>query len=87
MLLEDAMPTVMRIDGVRVMIWTNDHRPAHVHVISGNGEAVFNLYCPDGPAKLRESYGFRLTDLNRLEALISGAIAALCRDWERIHGD
>ena len=81
------MPTVMRIGGVRVMIWPNDHRPAHVHVVSADGEAVFNLNCPDGPPRLRESYGFRLGDLNRLETTIAGAVAALCGDWGRIHGD
>src|SRR3546814_10225859 len=26
-----AMPTVLRIDGLRVVIYPNDHRPAHVH--------------------------------------------------------
>jgi hypothetical protein len=26
------MPTVMRFDGLRVLIYPNDHRPAHVHV-------------------------------------------------------
>jgi hypothetical protein len=26
------MPTVHRFDGLRVVIYPNDHRPAHVHV-------------------------------------------------------
>lgn len=80
------MPTVMRIDGVRVTIWPNDHRPAHVHVVSKSGEAVFNLNCPDGPLKLRESYGFRRAELNRLQAALSDAVVAFCREWSRIHG-
>lgn len=29
------MPTVARIGSLRVMIYPNDHRPAHVHVIGG----------------------------------------------------
>jgi len=57
------MPTVGRIDGLRIVIWTNDHRPAHVHVIGPDGEAVFNLNCPDGPPELREGMGFRLAEL------------------------
>lgn len=60
-------PAVLRIDGLRVVIWPNDHRPAHVHVKGAEGEAVFNLHCPGGPPGLRESYGFRLADLNRIK--------------------
>ena len=37
------MPTVLIIGGWRVVIYPNDHRPAHVHVIGGGCEAVFNL--------------------------------------------
>ena len=43
------MPTVLRIGGLRVVIYPNDHRPAHVHVI-GDGEAVFILR-PRGTAR------------------------------------
>lgn len=48
------MPTVLRIDGLRVVIYPNDHRPAHVHVIGRRCEALFFLRCPDGPPELRE---------------------------------
>lgn len=27
------MPTIFRIGAVRVVIYPNDHRPAHVHVV------------------------------------------------------
>jgi Domain of unknown function (DUF4160) len=43
------MPSVDVIDGLRVVIYPNDHRPAHVHVIGSGCEAVFNLHCPEGP--------------------------------------
>ena len=42
------MPTVHRYDGLRVVIYPNDHRPAHVHVKGADGEAVFILHCPEG---------------------------------------
>lgn len=60
------MPTVLRFDGWRVVIYPNDHRPAHVHVKGARGEAVFDLHCPDGPPELRETYGFKLLELNRI---------------------
>ena len=81
------MPTVLRIGNLRVVIWPNDHRPAHVHVKGGDGEAAFNLNCPGGPPVLRESYGFGLADLNRIEDALAAAIATLCAEWRMIHGD
>ena len=81
------MPIVLRIGGLRVVIWPNDHRPAHVHVTGADGEAVFNLQCPGGPPALRESLGFKLADLNLIEAALAAAITALCAEWRMIHGD
>jgi Domain of unknown function (DUF4160) len=81
------MPTVLRFARLRVAIYPNDHRPAHVHVIGKGCEAVFNLRCPDGPVELRENYGFNLRDLNRIEAALDGEVAAMCQEWERLHGE
>jgi len=81
------MHTVLRIGALRVVIWPNDHRPAHVHVKGAEGEAVFHLHCPGGPPELRESYGFRLAELNGIQEAVGTAITALCAEWSRIHGD
>ena len=81
------MPTIMRIEGLRVVIWPNDHRPAHVHVRGTDGEAVFNLHCPGGPPTLRESFGFRVADLNGIENVLATAILELCEEWRKIHGN
>lgn len=79
------MPTVMRLDGLRIVICPNDHRPAHVHVIGAGGEAVFVLHCPDGPPGLRESYGFKRSELSRIEGMLAGIVPALCAEWKVIH--
>lgn len=79
------MPTILRIGSLRVVIYPNDHRPAHVHVI-GDGEVVFNLNCPDGPLELRESYGFNRSDVVRIEADLAGHLSTLCSEWRNIHG-
>jgi hypothetical protein len=39
------MPTLLREGSFRVVVYTNGHRPAHVHVQGGGGEAVFELHC------------------------------------------
>ena len=80
------MPTLLRHGRLRIAIFPNDHRPAHVHAIGTDGEAVFNLNCPAGPCKLRENYGAKGRMLNVMERLINGHINKLCRAWEEIHG-
>ena len=81
------MPTVVRFAGLRAVIYPNDHRPPHVHIIGKRCEAVFNLQCPDGPAELRENYGFSLKELTRIETFLAANLAITCREWERLHGD
>jgi hypothetical protein len=81
------MPTLLRFNGLRVVIYPNDHRPAHVHVIGPDGEAVFILNAPDGPVALRESVGFRLAEIQRIETALNGHLIDLQAAWDHIHGD
>lgn len=80
------MVTVLRLDGFRVVIYPNDHRPAHVHVISAEHEAVFNLNCPGGPPELRENYGFSASDLRKIAGFLADNLQRLCEHWSAIHG-
>lgn len=81
------MPTVMVIFGLRVVIYTNDHRPAHVHVQGKGCEAVFNLDCPNGPPELRENYEFSQRELGRIANALANQMADLCAKWRTIHGN
>src|ERR1700730_8992001 len=81
-----SMPTVLRIDGLRVVIYPNDHRPEHVHVIGGGGEAVFNLRCRKGPPELREDFGFARRMLVTIIDELANHVVVLCQEWRRIHG-
>jgi len=80
------MPTVLRIGALRVAVYPNDHRPAHVHVIGDGHEAVFELNCPAGPVALRENYGFAARDLARIQRVLAESLTPLCSAWESIHG-
>ena len=80
------MPTVLRRGRLRIVIYPADHRPAHVHAIGADGEAVFNLNCPAGPSELRENFGFKRRALAATEQLINGHVNEFCRAWEAIHG-
>ena len=64
------MPTVLVFRGLDVRIYTNDHRPAHVHVVGRGCEAKFQLNCPDGPVEVVENFGFSRREMRQiLEAL------------------
>ena len=80
------MPTVDMIDGLRVVIYPNDHRPAHVHVIGSGCEAVFRLNCPEGPPELRENYNFGAAELSRIKTALTSRLTRICAEWSRIHG-
>jgi Domain of unknown function (DUF4160) len=80
------MLTVLRLHGLRVVIYPNDHWPAHVHVIGSGDEGVFHLGYPDGPVELRENYGFRSGQVLEILDALTGHLEDLCRAWEEIHG-
>ncbi len=81
------MPTVLTVSGFSVRILSSDHRPSHVHVVSGSGKAVFYLNCPGGSPSLRENFGLKRAELNRVKQELSKALEHLCAEWRRIHGD
>ncbi|MFC4486853.1 MULTISPECIES: DUF4160 domain-containing protein [Tepidiphilus] len=81
------MPTVLRQGSLRIVIYTNDHRPAHVHIIDSGREATFDLHCPDGPPELRLTFGFDRQSLNRIRKMLADRLATLCHQWRQIHGD
>ena len=80
------MPTVLRFDGLRVVIYPNDHRPAHVHVIGKGCEAVLHRKCPAGPIELRENYRFSRRQISKIETELMVHVDELWRGWEEIHG-
>ena len=80
------MPTVHRFHGLRVVIYPNDHRPAHVHVMGKGCEAVFKLNAPGGPPELRENYGFGAAKLAMMVTELAQHLERLSAAWSAIHG-
>ncbi|WP_414649144.1 DUF4160 domain-containing protein [Collimonas sp.] len=68
------------------MVYPNDHRPAHVHVIGNGCEAVFNLHCPYGPPELRENFGFSHKEVAKIANRLDISLARLCHEWRHWHG-
>lgn len=80
------MPEIFRFEGYSVVIYPNDHRPAHVHVVGAEGYAVFILLPPRAGVELREAEGLRSKQLKVIRDVLVENIAALVEAWERIHG-
>ncbi|WP_298961106.1 DUF4160 domain-containing protein [uncultured Methylobacterium sp.] len=69
-----------------MVIYPNDHRPPHVHVIGEGCEAVFNLDCPEGPVEIRENHGFSLKRAQAIVRALEENLEQLCEAWRTIHG-
>lgn len=60
------MPKIFEKDGYRFFFYSNEHRPIHVHVRYGDGEAVFEV---EQRVDLRESPGLKVGELKKAEEL------------------
>lgn len=69
-----------------MVVYPNDHRPPHVHVMGGGYEAVFRLNCVSGPVEIRENYGFAKRNLSWIVQVLTENRKDLCKAWEEIHG-
>lgn len=81
------MPTVLRFGAFRVVIYLNDHRPPHVHVLGRGCQGIFNLNCPAGPVELRAEKGLSGAEIGRIKKVLSANLQSLCKVWREIHGD
>ena len=82
------MPTVFRTrNGWRVVIYPNDHRPPHVHVVDGDRSARFELLCALGEVALMSTIGFSQSEVSRVATELQAKIGLLCNAWEEVRGD
>ena len=78
------MVTVHREGGFRVVIYSNDHEPAHVHVI-GDGEVIINLLGADNLPEVRQAYGATNADIRKALRIVTEQRASLLAKWQEIH--
>jgi len=79
------MVTIYRAHGLRVIIFTDDHEPAHVHVF-GDGQAKINLIGLDGFPALVWAENMKANDLRRAVQLIHDQQELFLAKWREIHG-
>ena len=72
------MPKIFEKDGFKFFFYSNEHRPIHVHVRYGGGEAVFYV---EGAVELRESQGLKVRELSRAEQLVKEHQQLIIEKW------
>jgi len=79
------MVTVLRANGLRVVIFVNDHPPAHVHVF-GDGEAKIDLLGASNAPALVWADGMSRGEVRRAMRTVVEQQAFLLARWRDIHG-
>jgi hypothetical protein len=77
------VPKVFEQDGYRFFFYSNDHRPIHIHVRYGAGEAVFQL---EEGVELRESQGLKVRELAKAEELATEQRELIIQRWHEHFG-
>jgi len=58
------MPKLFEKDGYKFCVSSNEQRPIHVHVLHGDGEAVFSV---EESVALRESQNMKVSELAKAQ--------------------
>jgi len=72
------MPKVFEKDGYKFFFYSNEHRPIHVHVRHGGGEAVFDV---EESVALRESQNMKVSELSKAQQLAEENRQLILEKW------
>lgn len=78
------MVTIYRAHGLRVVIFTDDHEPAHVHVF-GDGQAKITLAGAGGAPELMWARNMSHGEVRRSLRVVRGNQDYLLRRWRELH--
>jgi hypothetical protein len=78
--------TILRVGKLRVMIYSNDHPPAHVHIVGPSGSARVLLGDRDRLPLLLENEGLSRRQLILALRAVREHRQQLADAWNRIHG-
>ncbi len=81
------MPTILRVRGLRVVIYMNDHRPPHVHILGQRREAKVALGAEGERPSVVYNEGLSRGELADALVEIDRNRGLLMQRWREIHGD
>jgi hypothetical protein len=79
------VPTVHRLRGYRVEIYTRDQDPPHIHVTGGGRLGIWLLSCPREPVSVRVLHGINGAEARSLETELNRLVPFLCSRWIEVH--
>ncbi|MBN9305946.1 MAG: hypothetical protein BGO82_01065 [Devosia sp. 67-54] len=79
------MIVILRAHGLRIVIFTDDHPPPHVHVI-GDGQAKIRLAEVGGKPEVLEATGMKASSLKKALQAVTDHQEMLMERWRQIHG-
>ena len=80
------MVVIYRAHGLRFVIYSMDHEPAHVHVI-GDGELKVDIAGKSGRPEIIWSKGMKASESRQAMAVVRERQAEFLARWHEIHGD
>jgi hypothetical protein len=80
------MATLFRVGSYRIVVYSNDHRPPHVHAV-GEGHAKFELGETPSDVRLTEQDGVPVRELRRIAAEVVARHGECVDAWRKIHGE
>jgi len=81
------MVTIFRVRGLRVVIYSNDHWPPHVHIVGPDREAKIALGEVGGHPTLMMNDGLSRSELVTALLEVDEQRDLLMQGWREIHGD
>lgn len=81
------MPKVVEADGFRVVVWSNDHPPPHVHVFKAEGECLVAIGRPGREGvSLMKVRGMPFMGVKAALSLVAKHQWAAWQVWRKVHG-
>ena len=80
------MPTVLRVAGLRFIIWPDDHLPPHVHAFGADGSAKIAIGSASSPPRLMAVVGLSRKQVAEALRMVAEHWELMLDVWERIHG-
>lgn len=81
------MATIFRVRGLRIVIYSNDHWPPHVHVLGADREAKIALDGERNRPTVVTNSGLSRMQLAAALVEINDKRELLLQRWSEIHGD
>ena len=79
--IDEDMPTLLMIFGLRFFFYTREHEPIHVHVEHADGVAKYNLL--DDRVELVENKGLKPASLRLAESILEENRVNFRNEWDK----